>query len=202
MFENERWKDITGFEGLYQISDWGRVKALTRTLPHKVHGTWTIKERILKPSINGKGQNNYNTGNGYYFVVLFDRNKKTHNVRIHRLVAEHFVENPDRSIFTQVDHLDCNKLNNYYKNLEWVTPLENTRRALKNGLVPAKSTNKEYCMKKVICVETGQIFKSVRDAANFVGVAPTNLTRACKRNTRAKGKHFKYLENREGVTNE
>lgn len=194
MYENERWKDIPGFEGLYQISDYGRVKALTRTLSHKIHGSWTIKEKILKPSLNGKGQNNYNTGKGYLFVVLFDRNKKTHNVRIHRLVAENFVSNPNINIYTQVDHIDCNKLNNYYKNLEWVTPLENTRRALKNGLIPAKSTNKEYCMKKIICIETGQVFNSVKEAALFNGIAPTNMSQACKHNWCSKGKHFKYLE--------
>lgn len=194
MFENERWKDISGFEGLYQISDWGRVKALTRTLPHKTYGTWTIKERILKPSLNGKGQNQYNTGTGYLFIILFDRNKITHNMRIHRLVAEHFVDNPDREHLTQVDHIDCNKTNNYYKNLEWVTPLENTRRAIKNGLIPSKRTNKEYCMKKVVCVETGQIFNSVKEAAIFNGIAPTNMSQACKHNWCSKGKHFKYLE--------
>lgn len=194
MYENERWKDIPGFEGLYQISDYGRVKALTRTLSHKIHGSWTIKEKILKPSLNGKGQNNYNTGKGYLFVVLFDRNKKIHNVRIHRLVAENFVINPNINIYTQVDHIDCNKLNNYYKNLEWVTPLENTRRALKNGLIPAKSTNKEYCMKKIICIETGQVFNSVKEAALFNGIAPTNMSQACKHNWCSKGKHFKYLE--------
>jgi len=194
MYENERWKDIPGFEGLYQISDYGRVKALERVLPHKTFGQWKIKEKILKPGINGNGENNYNTGLGYYFVVLFDKNKKTHNMRIHRMVAKAFVNNPNKNVFTQVDHIDCNKLNNYYKNLEWVTPLENTRRALKNGLIPTKSKNKTYCMKKVLCVETGQVFNSVKEAAQYNGIAPTNMSQACKHNWCSKGKHFKILK--------
>lgn len=189
MFENERWKDIIGFEGLYQISNWGRVKALTRTLPHKTYGTWTIKEKILKPSLNGE------KSKGYLFVILFDKNKKAHNMRIHRLVAQHFVKNPDRGTLIFVDHIDGDKTNNYYKNLEWVTPLENTRRAIKLGLMNSHEIDRTYCMKKVVCVETGQIFNSVKEAANFVGVAPTNLSQACLKNRRAKGKHFKYLEN-------
>ena len=196
MYENERWKDIQGFEGLYQISDWGRVKALARTLPHKTYGQWTIKEKILKPSLNGKNSR------GYLFVVLFDRNKKIHNARIHRLVAKHFVNNPNEDIYTQVDHIDGNKTNNYYKNLEWVTPLENTRRALNNGLIPAKSTDKRYCMKKVICIETGKIFNSVKEAALSIGIAPTNMSQACRKNRCAKGKHFKYFETSEGDNNE
>lgn len=188
MFKNERWKDIPGFEGLYQISDYGRVKALTRTLPHKTHGTWTIKEKILKPSLNGQ------KSRGYFFVILFDKNKKTHNVRIHRLVAEAFVKNVDKHKYTVVDHIDGNKTNNYFKNLDWVTPLENTHRAMDLGLMNSHTIDRKYCMKKVICIETGQIFDSVREAAKFNGIAPTNMSQACKRNWCSKGKHFRYFE--------
>lgn len=197
MFENERWKDISGFEGLYQISDWGRVKALTRTLPHKTYGTWTIKERILKPSLNGE------KSRGYLFVILFDRNKSTHNMRIHRLVAEHFVENPDKNSLIFVDHIDGNKTNNYYKNLEWVTPLENTKRAMQLGLMNSHEIDRGYCKRKVICIETGQIFNSVKEAAQYNGIAPTNMSRICSRKWCSKGKHFEYyFENREGDYNE
>ena len=196
MYENERWKDIQGFEGLYQISDWGRVKALTRTLPHKTYGQWTIKEKILKPSLNGKNSK------GYLFVILFDENKKTHNFRIHRLVAKHFVNNPDNDNLIFVDHIDGNKTNNYYKNLEWVTPLENTRRAVKLGLMNSHEIDRDYCRKKVICIETGKIFNSVKEAALSIGIAPTNMSQACRKNWCAKGKHFKYFENSEGDNNE
>lgn len=188
MYENERWKDIPGFEGLYQISDYGRVKALTRTLSHKIHGSWTIKEKILRPSLNGQ------KSRGYLFVILFDKNKKTHNARIHRLVAESFVKNTNKDKFSVVDHIDGNKINNYYKNLEWVTPLENTHRAMNLGLMKSHEIDRQYCMKKVICVETGQIFDSVKEAAIFNGIAPTNMSQACKHNWCSKGKHFKYLE--------
>lgn len=169
--------------GLYQISNTGKVKALQRTLPHKKFNQWTIKEKLLKPSINGSG---------YYFVVLFDRNKKPRNVRIHRLVAQHFVFNPNAQIYTNVDHIDCDKLNNCASNLEWVTPLENTRRAINNGLIDYSSKSKDYCKKKVVCIETGQIFNSVKEAANYIGAIPTNLSQACIKGGSSKGFHFKY----------
>ena len=183
----EMWKDIPGFEGLYKISNYGNVKALKRTLSHKIHGTWTIKERILKPSLNGKNKK------GYYFVVLFDKNKKPHNKRIHRMVAELFIENPNPKKFTQVDHVDCDKHNNFFKNLQWVTPKENTRRAIDNGLINYKQISKDYCKKKVLCIETGQVFNSVKEAALYNGIAPTNMSQACKHNWCSKGKHFKII---------
>lgn len=181
--KNEIWKDIPCFEGLYQISNLGRVKSLERVLPHKTYGTWKLKEKILKPSINGAG---------YLFVILFDKNKVTHNKRIHRLVAEIFVKNEDKNKFTQVDHIDCNKLNNKFDNLEWVTPLENTRRAINNNLIDYSSQSKNYCKKKVVCVETGEIFNSVKEAAISIGAIPTNLSQSCIRGIACRGLHFKY----------
>lgn len=50
----EEWKDISGYEGMYQISSFGRVKSLARNMPHKTYGTWHVKERILKPFWSGE----------------------------------------------------------------------------------------------------------------------------------------------------
>lgn len=120
MLLNEIWKDIPNYEGLYQISDLGRIKSLH----------WG-KEKILKQTIRSK---NY----PYYFIGLL-KDKKRKYYAIHRLVAEVFVANPNK--YTQVDHIDGNKLNNKANNLEWVTPKENTQRAWKIGL--AKNTERQ-----------------------------------------------------------
>lgn len=97
----EIWKDVKGYEGLYKVSNFGRVKSLK-------YG----RERILK---TGKG--------GYYLTVglYFDNKLKT--VKVHRLVAMAFIENHDNKPF--VNHKDEDKYNNNVNNLEWVTHAEN-----------------------------------------------------------------------------
>ena len=114
----EIWRDIIGYEGMYQISNTGNVKSLVRK-NNKV-------EKILKPAINTEG---------YKHVILF-KNKVSHNTRIHRLVARHFIENPLNK--KCVNHIDGVKTNNNVTNLEWVTNSENIRHAFKMGLLKKK----------------------------------------------------------------
>ena len=95
----EEWRDIQGYEGLYMVSNLGRVKSLNY---HR-----TGKERIMKPSDNG---------HGYLFVVLC-KDGKDKNCRINRLVAQAFLPNPDN--LPEVNHKDENKYNNCVENLEW-----------------------------------------------------------------------------------
>lgn len=108
----EIWKDIKGYENLYQISTYGNV----RSLPH-IRSTGTgkclQKGKILKPAIQKIG---------YKFVVL-SKNGKTKGFRVHRLVAEAFIPNPDN--LPQVNHKDENKLNNNINNLEWCSAIYN-----------------------------------------------------------------------------
>ena len=107
----EIWKDIPGFEGLYQVSNCGRVKATKK---------WNVNcrsfiddERILKPTDNGHG----------YMIVGLRKNTKKHNRYVHRLVAQAFVDNPlNRKV---VNHKDYDKGNNNADNLEWCTQKEN-----------------------------------------------------------------------------
>ena len=92
----EVWKDVIGYEGIYQISSIGRVKNV-------------INNTIKKPSINKYG----------YFQVMLWKNNKNKLKRIHRLVAEAFLNNPKPDIFNCINHKDENKLNNSVENLEW-----------------------------------------------------------------------------------
>ena len=94
--ENEVWKDIEEYEGLYQISDKGRVKSLKFG-----------KERIMKPG---------NNGDGYLFVWLW-KNGERKKYKIHRLVAQAFLHNPNN--LPQVNHKDEDKTNNRVENLEF-----------------------------------------------------------------------------------
>ena len=110
----EEWKDIIGYENLYQISNYCNVKSLSRKMWNR-NSYWYSKEKILKPRI-AKNKSHYAT-------VSLRKENKSKTMSIHRLVAIHFiplVENKD-----YVNHIDENKLNNFYKNLEWSTPKEN-----------------------------------------------------------------------------
>lgn len=98
---NETWKDIEGYEGLYQISTEGRVKSLNYN--------HTGKEKILKNKTGSRG----------YFNVNLSKDGKSKNINVHRIVATHFIPNPDN--LPQVNHIDENKQNNCVENLEWCT---------------------------------------------------------------------------------
>lgn len=115
--ENEIWKDIEGYEGIYQVSNLGRVKSLPKLYKRKFKSYYT-KEKILKNSL-GK--------NGYYRVNLSQK-----IFYIHRLVAEAFIPNSDEK--KTVNHIDGVKTNNNISNLEWATYAENNKHAYDTGL--------------------------------------------------------------------
>ena len=113
----EQWKDIKGYEGLYQVSNYGRVKSLTYR--KCVHGIRTISSAdiVLSPFDNGNG----------YLLISLTRNQKRKNFYVHRIVAENFIDIPNK--FDYVNHKDFNKKNNKVENLEWCTQKYNVNHA-------------------------------------------------------------------------
>ena len=118
----EIWKDIKEYEGLYQVSNFGRVKSLEKWSDTR-HGPKTRKRPEMIKSLS------YNAN--YMRVNLNKDNKKTLHY-VHRLVAIAFIDNPNNK--PEVNHLDGNKTNNNLFNLEWVTTKENLLHAWENGL--------------------------------------------------------------------
>ena len=175
MINPEIWKDIKGYEGKYEISNFGRVKS------HLKIGTPTYyKTPILSTP-------------GYYTVCLSKDGKVSYSVGIHRLVAEAFVENTDKTK-TEVNHKDGNKLNNYYENLEWVTRKENNEHAIKSGLRKYVKSIEQYTLDD----ELVNIFTSSAEAGNFLGKGKrtnTHILNCCKgKISTAYGYKWKYKE--------
>ena len=106
---NEIWRDITGYEGIYQVSNLGRVRSLDRKVWNYIK-----RGRILKA---------HNNGHGYYNVSLHNNDKVEKHVYVHILVAKTFIPNPNN--YTEVNHKDFNKTNNSVDNLEWVSHKQN-----------------------------------------------------------------------------
>jgi hypothetical protein len=112
--EPEVWKDVEGYEDIYQISNHGNFKSLKRLITYNN----TISYMRPEQNVTLKLPN----GARYYQVILY-KNAKNKLKRIHQLVANAFVSNVEHK--NQVNHIDGNKLNNYFLNLEWVTSSEN-----------------------------------------------------------------------------
>ena len=117
---SESWKDIDGYEGVYQISDLGRVKSLARTNSIGKR----LKEKILKGHVNKKG----------YCVASLHNASGIRTVKIHRIVASSFLKNPESK--RTVNHIDGCKENNKLDNLEWATHQENIDHAIEMRLMP------------------------------------------------------------------
>lgn len=118
----EIWKPVKDFEGMYEVSNTGKVKSIKRSITTSSGRILPIPERILSGSKDTKG----------YLQVEFKKNGKRHIYFTHRLVAEAFLELKEGK--NQVNHKDGNKLNNSVENLEWVTCQENIIHAWKNNL--------------------------------------------------------------------
>lgn len=149
----EEWRDIAGFEGLYQVSNLGRIKSLAKT---DAIGRFK-KERFLIPG---------NSKNGYLHLSLC-KNGVVKQFTVHRLIATAFVPNPENK--PCVDHIDCNRQNNRADNLLWVTYSENNLNPItrkrniaaqsgENGFWYGKFGKQHNLSKPVVCIETGKFF--------------------------------------------
>lgn len=158
----EIWKPIEGYEGLYEVSNLGRVRSLPRA---------TTKGKVLKPRL---------TKFGYARVNLW-RNGKSRLFLVHRLVAAAFISNPENK--PQVNHIDENKANNCADNLEWCTNLENHNHGTINQRISATQTNDPNKSKPVAmfskCGDLLGIFPSMSEAERKTGICPQCISCCC-----------------------
>jgi len=127
----EKWKPIKNYEGLYEISNYGRVRSLDRTIKHPTGKDNKRYGHIMKLKINKSG---------YYHIGLRKEGKRKW-FTVHRLLALAFIENSKAK--NQINHIDGIKTNNNIKNLEWVTIQENHDHAWNTGLIKGKLTEEQ-----------------------------------------------------------
>ena len=168
----EIWHDIEGYEGLYQISNKGRVKSLYKG-----------SERILKPRLNSSG---------YYFITLCN-DSVSKQFQLHRLVAQAFIPNLYNK--PQVNHLDENKLNNCVNNLEWVTAKDNNNYGTRNERITGRPFIPILQYSK-----DGEFIKewpSALEVKRVLGIDQGNIAHCCRGNpkhTTAGGFVWRYKE--------
>ena len=152
----EVWKDVVGYEGLYQVSNQGRVCSCERLVRHSKGGDKAVNQRMLKPQQSHHG----------YQVVALSNLGKVKRFFVHRLVADAFIENPNG--YTTVNHIDGNKNNPCASNLEWCSPSQNAQHAKKCLGIDFRTNGKRN--KKVVRSD-GKEFISINEAAKESGVS-------------------------------
>ena len=171
----EIWKDIKGYEGLYQVSNLGRVKSLNREVQCKT-GLSKRKGRELRPGI---------ASNGYLMVALY--NNRVQKCRtLHSLIAEAFIPNPEG--FPCVNHKNGNRIDNRLENLEWVTYSGNNYHAVRElgRSSPWKGKygkNNPHSKPVVQLSKDGAIiakYESAKDAARKMGTSQGRISDCCR----------------------
>lgn len=145
---NEIWKDIKGYEGMYQVSNLGRVKSLGISGCSNI----CLKDKILNPSFDRK--------NGYKRACLCKSGNEK-RVGVHILVANAFIPNPENK--PQVNHINGDKTDNRVENLEWCTCMENIQHSIKMGLV---DTEKRRNIMREIGKRNKKYKKEVKNESN------------------------------------
>lgn len=174
--EYEIWLPLLNYNGVklkshYSVSNRGRI----RSDEHSTTTIWKGKqiERHYPSSILTANLSN----SGYYQIMLKTADEKLINVAVHRAVGFVFCTNDDPDKKKFVNHIDGNKLNNNFENLEWCTPSDNTEHAFINGLITLPGIRTP-----VKCLETGQIFDSLTSASLAMGRWPGYVSEKLSKN--------------------
>jgi hypothetical protein len=179
-------KNILGYEGLYLIDSLGNVVSC----PRQQGSRFVNQYKILGTKVNKFG----------YKEVALSKDGKTKTLLLHRLMAIHFVPNPDN--LPVVNHKNGIKTDNRIENLEWVTRSQNAKHAYVNNLggfkdfanagIKAMNENMQYVLIRLVAPDGKELqFESARDAAQYLGTTNDEVTRAIRKSQRVKG-HYAF----------
>lgn len=191
---SEKWKDVPDYEGLYAVSNFGRVKTLPHQIVRSNGHVQTFKARILKQLKQSSG----------YLEVCLSNKGIQKKYYVHRLVAQAFIPNP--KALPEINHKDENKHNNFVNNLEWCNRAYNNAYGSRlQRQVATSRENGKYEMfgksmarmhSKPLIMSNGKeewSFPSTRAAAHLLGYPQGCIAQACRTSSKYKGAYWKYV---------
>lgn len=188
--ENEIWKQVEGWEGLYEISSMGRLKSCARIKTNKLFGSFMKQEKLIDLKVN-------NHGYIHFPLTYQDRVWRTN---LHRIVALNFIPNPENK--DTVNHKNGIKTDNRVENLEWATISENTKHGYQvlGRISPGKgkklkcSSFNEHKGKKVSCDNFGMTFGSMKEAGEAFGIPQYTIALNLRQGKQIiDGLYFRYI---------
>lgn len=182
---DEIWVDIKNYEGLYKISNFGRVMSMPKTWVCCKKTTRTKSETIVSVCTNTL----------YHNLRLHKKGEKSRFKNLHRLLAEHFIPNPNNK--REVNHINGNKHDNRLENLEWVTSSENRKHAFDTGLKVSPKSKNHHAAKPIMIINTKKCttisFPTIREAVEKTGISTSTIYMNMKGFSKSWNYKFEYL---------
>lgn len=185
----EEWKDIQGYEGLYQCSSFGNIRSLDRYVYEKTGKKQFRKGKIIIPRLNKNG----------YMQLALNKDGKRKMVYIHIITAKTFLNNPNN--YETVNHIDGNKNNNKSNNLEWCSFSDNNKHAYTKLHRKKSTAGGSPIGVYVIDTELKQMrfYNSITDTHLNMGLSHTQINRYIHSNKKWKGRYFFLTDNNKCV---